>query len=72
VTAPAQAQATATATDAALARLSNAADRAYQSWQGARVWRKWKRGGRLWRRKRRIGGRFIMTERRQKRELLRI
>ena len=37
MTAPAQA----TVTDAALTRLSNAADRAYQSWQGARVWRKW-------------------------------
>jgi len=44
VTAPAQVQAT--ATDAALARLSTAADRAYQSWQGAKVWRKWE----MWRR----------------------
>ena len=42
MTAPAQA----TVTDAALTRLSNAADRAYQSWQGARVWRKWE----AWRR----------------------
>jgi len=39
VTAPATVPAP--VTDAALGRLFNAADRAYQSWQGARVWRKW-------------------------------
>jgi len=31
---------TATATDAALGRLFNAADAAYRAWQQARVWRK--------------------------------
>jgi len=49
-------------TDAALGRLVNAADAAYETWQGARVWKRIPH----------IGERFIMTERRQKRELLRI
>ena len=43
MTAPAQVQAT--ATDAALGRLFNAADHAYLAWQRARVWRKWE----MWR-----------------------
>jgi len=39
VTAPATVPAP--VTDAALGRLVNAADAAYETWQGARVWRKW-------------------------------
>jgi len=39
VTAPAQAQAT--VTDAALGRLFNDAEHAYQAWKRAKVWRKW-------------------------------
>jgi len=41
VTAPAAVPAQAPVTDAALGRLLNDADTAYEAWQGARVWRKW-------------------------------
>ena len=39
MTAPVQAQAA--VTDAALGRLFNDANAAYEAWQRARVWRKW-------------------------------